>query len=180
GLKLSGELNRGALVMALDRIVARHEALRTRFVDVEGMPWQQIDEPAPFALTVHDLRGRPAAELRQLADEEAAEPFDLQQGPPVRGRLVLLSEREQVLLVTLHHIVADGWSLSGFMRELGELYRAFSQKQPDPLPPLAIQYADYAAWQRRWLQGEVLQSQLAYWREQLADAPPLLELPTDR
>ncbi|WP_258393852.1 condensation domain-containing protein, partial [Lonsdalea populi] len=126
--------------------------------------------------------GRPAAaaELRQLADEEAAEPFDLQQGPPVRGRLVLLSEREQVLLVTLHHIVADGWSLSGFMRELGELYRAFSQKQPDPLPPLAIQYADYAAWQRRWLQGEVLQSQLAYWREQLADAPPLLELPTDR
>ncbi|MFP1953471.1 amino acid adenylation domain-containing protein, partial [Lonsdalea quercina] len=182
GLKFSGELDRDALHMALDRIVARHEALRTRFVEVEGTPYQQIDEPAPFSLTVHDLRGRPAAadELRQLADEEATEPFDLQQGPPIRGRLILLSEREQVLLVTLHHIVADGWSLSRFMRELAELYRAFRRQLPDPLPPLAIQYADYAVWQRRWLQGDVLQSQLAYWREQLADAPPLLELPTDR
>ncbi|WP_026740638.1 condensation domain-containing protein, partial [Lonsdalea quercina] len=182
GLKLSGELDRDALHMALDRIVARHEALRTRFVEVEGTPYQQIDEPAPFSLTVHDLRGRPAAadELRQLADEEAAEPFDLQQGPPIRGRLIRLSEREQVLLVTLHHIVADGWSLNRFMRELGELYRAFSQQQPDPLPPLAIQYADYAVWQRRRVTTTPIQSQLAYWREQLADTPPLLDLPIDR
>ncbi|WP_231566920.1 condensation domain-containing protein, partial [Pectobacterium betavasculorum] len=182
GLKLSGELDQEALRMALDRIVVRHEALRTRFVEMEGVPWQQIDEPAPFALAVHDLRGRPAAsdELRQLADEEAAAPFDLQQGPPIRGRLIQLDEREQVLLVTMHHIVADGWSLGCFMRELGELYRAFSRQQPDPLAPLAIQYADYAAWQRRVVTTAPIQAQLAYWREQLRQTPPMLALPTDR
>ncbi|WP_235810369.1 condensation domain-containing protein, partial [Pseudomonas syringae pv. coryli] len=181
GLMLSGELHAQALQRALDRIVLRHEALRTRFIEVEGAPRQQIQAPSPFALRLHDLRQCDDAHdtLHQLAREESEAPFDLEQDAPLRGRLILLDEQRQVLLVTLHHIVCDGWSLNCFMQELGVLYRAFVQGDEDPLPALGIQYADYAAWQRQWLQGEVLQSQLAYWREQLADAPPLLELPTD-
>ena len=133
-------------------------------------------------LIEHDLRGREDAsvELARLGKEEARAPFDLTQGPLIRGRLVQLGEEDYVLLLTQHHIVSDGWSIGVLSRELSTLYRAFQQGQGNPLPPLAIQYPDYAAWQRAWLSGERLERQIGYWREALAGAPVLLELPTDR
>src|SRR5687767_14420388 len=148
-LRLSGDLNRTALRASLDRIVARHENLRTSFVSVEGTP-QQVIAPADsgFTLIEHDLRGLEAsaqeAAVAELSLSEARMPFDLSQGPLIRGRLLYLSEHEHVLLITQHHIISDGWSTGVLMRELSVLYRAFNQDQPDPLPELAIQYADYA------------------------------------
>jgi amino acid adenylation domain-containing protein len=183
-LRLQGELDRNALVRALDRVVARHEALRTTFGTVDGEPVQRIApaEESPFELTEHDLRGcaEAGAELRRLLDEEAGLPFDLAGGPLIRGRLIRVADADQVLLITMHHIVSDGWSMGVFTRELSALYAAFRDGGPDPLPALPIQYADYAVWQRRWVDGEVLKAQAEYWKETLAGAPELLELPTDR
>ncbi|HET7463150.1 MAG TPA: condensation domain-containing protein, partial [Longimicrobium sp.] len=184
-LRLRGGLDRAALVRALDRIVARHEALRTTFVTADGgAPVQRI-APARetrFHLVEHDLRGHAGAgaELRRLTAEEAGAPFDLARGPLIRGRLVRIGDDDHVLLITMHHIVSDAWSMGVFTRELGALYAAFRAGESDPLPALPIQYADYAAWQRRWVDGEVLKAQAAYWNETLAGAPELLELPTDR
>jgi amino acid adenylation domain-containing protein len=181
GVRLSGALDLDALHRALNRIIERHEALRTRFEVVNGQPVQCIAAHAPFVLARHDLGGAADvdAEVARHTSDEAAEPFDLAVGPLVRGRLLRLSEREHVLLVTMHHIVSDGWSISVLIREFGALYRAFSEGRGDPLAPLAIQYADYAAWQREWLAGEVLQNQLAYWKTTLQGAPELSELPLD-
>jgi aryl carrier-like protein len=183
GVRLRGALDVAALQAALDRIVARHEALRTSFASVEGEPVQVIAAPeVGFALTHEDLSGHaaPEAELERLAAEEAGAPFDLEHGPLIRGRLVRLADDDHVLLVTMHHIVSDGWSMGVLVNELSALYAACSQGQPDPLPALPIQYADYAVWQRRWITGEVLQRQLDFWRAHLSGAPALLELPTDR
>ncbi|HEX8319063.1 amino acid adenylation domain-containing protein [Longimicrobium sp.] len=181
--RLRGEVDRAALRRALDRILARHEALRTVFAEVDGAPVQRIvpAEESPFPLKEHDLRGRAQgpAELHRLMAEEAGTPFDLERGPLIRGRLVQIGEDDYVLLITMHHIASDGWSVGVFTRELGALYGAFRAGRPDPLPPLAVQYADYAAWQRRWVEGEVLREQAEYWRETLTGAPELLELPTD-
>jgi len=161
--------------------VARHEALRTTFAEVDGAPVQQIApaEESPFQLTEHDLRGVPEApaEFRLLMADEA--PFDLARGPLIRGRLVQVDDDDHVLVITMHHIVSDGWSMGVLTRELGTLYGAFRAGRPDPLPSLAVQYADYAAWQRRWVEGEVLRRQADYWKEALAGAPELLELPAD-
>ncbi|HEU0301713.1 MAG TPA: amino acid adenylation domain-containing protein, partial [Longimicrobium sp.] len=183
-LRLTGTLDRGALRRALDRIVARHEALRTTFADTGAAPVQRVApvEESAFLLLEHDLRGHaePGAELGRLLAEEARTPFDLAAGPLVRGRLALVGDEEHVLLLTMHHIVSDGWSMGVFVRELRALYGAFRAGEPDPLPPLPVQYADYAAWQRRWIGGAVLETQAAYWRETLAGVPELLELPTDR
>ncbi|HEX8317852.1 amino acid adenylation domain-containing protein, partial [Longimicrobium sp.] len=182
--RLRGEVDRAALRRALDRILARHEALRTVFAEVDGAPVQRIvpAEESPFPLAEHDLRGRAEgpAELHRLMAEEAGAPFDLGRGPLIRGRLVQIGDDDHVLLITLHHIASDGWSVGVFTRELGALYGAFRAGRPDPLPPLAVQYADYAAWQRRWVEGEVLGEQAEYWRKTLAGAPELLELPADR
>jgi amino acid adenylation domain-containing protein/non-ribosomal peptide synthase protein (TIGR01720 family) len=183
GLRLKGVLERDALQRALDRIVARHEALRTRFAVVDGEAVQRVGGgDAGFALQVFDLAGHAEAEreLATLAEQEAAAAFDLEHGKLIRGRLVRLGDNEHVLLVTMHHIVSDGWSMSVLTRELGALYRAYLHDEADPLPPLAIQYADYAVWQRCWLGGDVLSEQSAYWRDTLSDAPPLLMLPADR
>ncbi|MDQ3205049.1 MAG: SDR family NAD(P)-dependent oxidoreductase, partial [Pseudomonadota bacterium] len=184
-LRLDGVLDRAALQSTLDRIVARHESLRTTFVTVDGRPQQVIaPEGVGFALTEHDLSdlvGEEQAEaLTVLGTQEAQAPFDLSTGPLIRGRLLHLSTNEHVLLVTQHHIVSDGWSIGVLVHEVSALYAAFTQGQADPLPALPIQYADYAAWQRQWLQGEVLEAQLAFWRKHLTGAPALLELPTDR
>ncbi len=183
-LRLKGELNRNALVRALERVVARHEALRTTFAEVDGQQVQRITpaEQSPFQLTEHDLRGYPdsAAELGRLLDEESATPFDLARGPLIRGILIRLADDEQVLHITMHHIVSDGWSMGVFTRELSALYAAYREGQPDPLPPLPIQYADFAVWQRNWVNGEVLKAQAEYWKQTLSGAPRLLELPTDR
>ncbi|HEX7240169.1 MAG TPA: condensation domain-containing protein, partial [Longimicrobiaceae bacterium] len=182
-LRLRGELDREALARALDRIVARHEALRTTFRTLDGEPAQRIApaEESRFHLVDHDLAGHPGAEaeLRRLAAGEAGAPFGLERGPLIRGRLVRLAADDHVLLVTLHHIVSDGWSMGVLTQELSTLYAAFRAGDADPLPPLPIQYADYAAWQRRWVDGEVLRRQADYWRDTLAGAPDLLELPTD-
>nr|WP_232214622.1 non-ribosomal peptide synthetase [Rubidibacter lacunae] len=183
GARLQGQLDRPALEQALDRIVARHEVLRTRFVSVDGVPEQRIyPADAGFALELTDLReaGDPEAELVRLAGLDSRTGFDLEAGPLIRGRLVQLGEDDHALLVSMHHIVSDGWSLGIFLKELGALYGAFARGESDPLPPLEVQYADYASWQRTWLSGEVLHDQADYWRETLADAPALLELPGDR
>ncbi|HEU4560010.1 MAG TPA: amino acid adenylation domain-containing protein, partial [Longimicrobium sp.] len=182
-LRLRGALVRGALVRALDRIVARHEALRTAFHAVDGEPVQRIapvDESA-FRLVEHDLHAAPDAEgeLHRLVSDEARAPFDLEHGPLIRGRLVRMEADDHVLLLTMHHIVSDGWSMGVLHRELGALYAAFARGEPDPLPPLPVQYADYAVWHRRWVEGEVLRRQADYWRQTLAGAPELLELPAD-
>ncbi|HEU0300322.1 MAG TPA: amino acid adenylation domain-containing protein, partial [Longimicrobium sp.] len=155
-LRLAGTLDPGALRRALDRIVARHEALRTTFVRVDGEPVQRIAaEEGGFALAEHDLRGEPDADraLHDLVAEEAGAPFDLERGPLIRGRLIRLAADDHVLLLTMHHIVSDGWSTGVLVRELSVLYAAFRAGEPDPLPPLPVQYADYAAWQRRWIGG---------------------------
>ncbi len=179
-LRLRGPLDRGALQGAIDRIVERHEALRTRFVVERGQPRQVVDAPRGLALRFEDHSGIGDAELARLCRDELVTPFDLEGQPPIRGRLLRLGADDHLLLVTMHHIVSDGWSLSVLAHELSALYRAFRRGQADPLPPLSIQYGDYAAWQRRWLDGPVLREHLAYWVDGLRDAPELLALPTDR
>ncbi|MBV9678252.1 MAG: non-ribosomal peptide synthetase, partial [Acidobacteriaceae bacterium] len=182
GLRLTGELGRSALRRALDRLVARHEALRTTFPVLDGQPIARIaSEASGFALREYDLRSHAAAAqaLGGLVAEEARVPFDLAKGPLIRGRLIQLAEEEHVLLLTMHHIVSDGWSMGVLVRELGALYSAFRRGEMDPLPALSIQYADYAVWQRRWLTGERLEAQSEYWRRTLAGAPTVLELPRD-
>ncbi|UKE71447.1 non-ribosomal peptide synthase/polyketide synthase [Xanthomonas graminis] len=182
GVELHGALDLAALQRALDSIVARHEALRTTFVASDDSAIQRIAPPeVGFALDCIDLRHAhdPDADAYRLAEQEATTPFDLEHGPLIRGRLLRLAEHEHRLLVTMHHIVTDGWSIGLLLRELGALYAAFVQGQPDPLPPLPIQYADYTLWQRRWLDGPVLQRQLDFWRDHLEGAPALLALPTD-
>ncbi|HEV2735349.1 MAG TPA: amino acid adenylation domain-containing protein, partial [Longimicrobiaceae bacterium] len=183
-VRLRGALDRAALEGALDRIVARHEALRTTFAAADdGRPVQRIAPPeeSAFRLADHDLRGHAdaAAELRRLVAGEARAPFDLERGPLVRGRLARLADDDHVLLLTMHHVVSDGWSVGVLLEELSVLYGALLRGEADPLPPLAVQYADYAAWQRRWVTGEVLQRQADYWKQALAGAPELLELPAD-
>ncbi|HET7863544.1 MAG TPA: condensation domain-containing protein, partial [Burkholderiaceae bacterium] len=183
-LRLRGDLDRTALRATLDRIVQRHENLRTTFVAIDGTPSQRIaPSDAGFHLVEHDLRGRPEAEqaagVAATGDDEARTPFDLSAGPLIRGRLLQLDESDHVLLVTLHHIVSDAWSSGVLMREVSTLYAAFARGESDPLPPLALQYADYAAWQRQWLQGEALQEQARFWKTHLGGAPALLDLPID-
>ncbi|MBJ7312354.1 amino acid adenylation domain-containing protein, partial [Rugamonas sp. CCM 8940] len=184
-LRLSGRLDTPALRATLDRIVARHEILRTTFVMAEGEPAQSIGRAdIGFALDEQDLSALGAAAQPGMVDAIGKQffslPFELEQGPLIAGRLLRLAPDEHVLLINQHHIVTDGWSIEVLVREVTSLYTAFSQGQADPLAPLAIQYADYAAWQRNWLQGAALQGQLDYWTGQLSGAPELLALPTDR
>ncbi len=182
-LRLRGRLDEDALQRSLARIVARHETLRSRFAqfnDEAEVLIAPVDSGLP--LQAEDLRRHPQAEdaLLALIEGEASAPFDLEGDPLIRGRLVRMADDHHVLLLTLHHIVTDGWSMGVLTRELMALYQAFSHGEPDPLPPLALQYTDYAVWQRRWLSGEVLQRQSDYWRQTLSGAPALLALPTDR
>ncbi|QBZ90211.1 amino acid adenylation domain-containing protein [Pseudomonas viciae] len=183
-LHLRGQLDRHALQRALDRIVARHESLRTTFERHDGEVRQRFAAAdIGFALQEHDLQAldteaRQAA-VEQLTQAEARDAFDLSQGPLIRGRLLRLDADEHILLVTQHHIVSDGWSVAVLIGEFNALYAAFSQDLDDPLPPLALQYADYAAWQQQHLQGERLQAQVGFWKEHLSGAPALLELPSD-
>ncbi|HEV2863961.1 MAG TPA: amino acid adenylation domain-containing protein [Pyrinomonadaceae bacterium] len=177
-------LDVAALERSLGEIVRRHEILRTRFVTVEGQPAQVIAPAEGFELSRTDLRSLPEsereAELERLVTAETRRPFDLARGPLVRGGLVRLGEDDYVALICLHHIVSDGWSTGVLVRELTELYGAFSAGLTPALAPLPIQYADFASWQREWLSGEVLESELAYWRQRLEGRPALLALPTDR
>lgn len=184
GVRLQGRLDHRTLQAALDRISARHESLRTRFVLIDDRPIQVI-APADtgFKLLKHDLSGAgkagQAAVIEQISADETRRPFDLSSGPLIRGLLLQLAEDDYILRITQHHIISDGWSMSLFVRELNAIYAAFSLGLPDPLPEPSLQYADYAVWQRQWLQGETWSAQSDFWRDHLADAPELLELPTD-
>ncbi|HVG43628.1 MAG TPA: amino acid adenylation domain-containing protein, partial [Longimicrobium sp.] len=182
-LRLAGALDAAALERALGEVVRRHEALRTTFTEVDGSPVQVIAPFGGFALPVEDLSGlgevdREAA-VRRRAGEEARRGFDLSAGLLFRVALLRLGEEDHVLLLSIHHIVSDEWSMGVLFRELWALYTAYREGRESPLPEPPVQYADYAVWQREQLAGEVLDRQLSYWRELLAGAPELLELPTD-
>jgi amino acid adenylation domain-containing protein len=184
-LRLSGSLDVAVLARAFSEVVRRHESLRTSFAEADGQPVQIIHAPAPLALHVEDLNhlneAEREAEVRRLSADEAERPFDLNAGAPLlRIRLLRLAEQEHVLLFTLHHIITDGWSMGVLVREVTQLYEAYLKGVESPLAELTIQYADFAAWQRQWMSGEVLDRELNYWRQQLAGAPPVLELPTDK
>jgi len=182
--RVQGVLDVAALQTALDQVVARHEALRTTVAAPDGQPVQVVGPPRPVPLAVVDLTAPPApareAAAQAALTAEVRRPFDLTRDLLLRALLVRLGPAEHVLLLTKHHIASDGWSTGILWRELGHLYAAARAGQPPALPPLPIQYADYAVWQRQWLQGDVLAAQLAYWRTQLAGAPAQLALPTDR
>jgi amino acid adenylation domain-containing protein len=181
--RLEGPLDIAAFRGALDEILLRHESLRTTFPEVDGEAVQVIRPAAPFEIPVVDLQALPqdlhGPEVHRLALSQALRPFSLAHGPLVRGLLMRLGENDHAVLFSFHHIIFDGWSIGVFVRELSALYRARVAGVPASLPPLAIQYADFAAWQRGWLQGEVLERQVAWWRGQLNGAA-VLELPTDR
>ncbi len=180
-LRLKGSLDREALGRSLDTLVGRHEVLRTRFVEVEGSAVQVINPASPLPLEVIDLSSLPASEregeLQRLACEEAARPFDLARDPMLRATLVALGSDDHAVMLTQHHIASDGWSLGILVREFTALYAAYTQGQESPLPPLPVQYADYARWQRDWLRGELLDTQLDYWLGQLIGAPAVHSLP---
>src|ERR1051325_1054203 len=184
-LRLKGALEVDALRRCLNEIVRRHESLRTTFnIGPDLQPLQSIAPRLELILRVEDLSGKPEtereAQVVRLASEEAQRPFDLSRGPLIRVRLLRLSEEDHVLLFTMHHIISDGWSMGVLVHEMGTIYAAYAAGRKSPLEELPIQYADFAQWQREWLQGEVLEEQLAYWKKQLARLPPVLELPTDR
>ncbi len=178
------ELDVAALAAAVSAVVRRHEVLRTTFAEEDGQPRQLVHPAAPVPLPVVDLAAldpaRRAAESRRRHAEEARRPFSLERGPLLRLCLLRLGGGEHLLLATLHHIVADGWSLPIFVRELTSLYGAITAGEPPALPELPIQYADFAHWQRQWLDGETLAAELGHWRERLRGLPPVLELPADR
>ncbi len=183
-VRLSGALKVAALSESLNELVRRHEILRTTFHEVNGEPVQVISPAAKAALPVISLRKLPAErreiEAQRVAAAEARAPFSLNTGPLLRATLLQLDRDEYILLFSMHHIVSDGWSMGVLVREVATLYEAFAAGKASPLTELPLQYADFAAWQRGWMQSEQLESQLRYWQKQLADLPPALELPADR
>ncbi|MEW6735520.1 MAG: condensation domain-containing protein, partial [Acidobacteriota bacterium] len=183
-VRLEGSLNVKALEESLAEILHRHEALRTSFISVEGRPVQVISPSQSLILPLIDLQclseTNRESEVLRLIDEEAKRPFDLTRAPLLRAALLYLAVDHYVLLITMHHIVSDGWSMGIFVREVLALYEAFVTAKPPTLPELPIQYADFAYWQRQWFQGTVLETQLSYWKEKLGGTLPILELPTDR
>jgi NRPS condensation-like uncharacterized protein len=179
---LGAEVNVAALEQALNEIIRRHEALRTTFSLVDGQPVQVVAPSLIIELPLLDLSTLSKVEREAKVNHLTAEsqrPFNLATGPLLRVSLVRLIEREHLLLLTMHHIISDGWSMSIFIRELTTLYKAYSAGHDSPLKELSVQYADFAQWQHNWLQGDVLEQQLAYWKQQLQGAS-ILELPTDR
>jgi hypothetical protein len=189
-VRLHGPLKIEALESAINEIVRRHEVLRTRFEVEDGEPAQVIEEWKPRRLERIDMSGKEEEErereVGRMMREEARTGFDLSRGPLLRLKVLKLKEEEYVMLYTMHHIVSDGWSMGILIREVGTLYEAYSRMmergegEESPLAELPIQYGDFAVWQRNWLQGEVLEGQLSYWKRQLGGELPTLNLPTDR
>jgi hypothetical protein len=182
--RLSGLLDIRCLERSLNAVIGRHEVLRTTIGSAEGKPCQIVQDNLPFELVTHDLRVWPEvdreAEASRLLAQDAKRPFNLACDLMIRAMLIRLTEDEHILLMVMHHIASDGWSMGILMRELSHFYEAEISGQPSSLPELPIQYADYAEWQLDWLQGEVLNKQLDYWKQQLAGVPTRLNLPTDR
>ncbi len=181
---LEGRYAAVALRRALQEVVRRHEVLRTAFTQRNGHPMQIVAPTVELVLGEHDVSAMPEParerEWHRVVQEQGRQPFDLAHAPLVRATMVHWSAQEHRLLLTIHHIIADEWSMELLQREISQLYEAFAHGRPSPLPALPIQYADFACWQREWLQGDVLQRQLAYWREALTGAPAVLDLPTDK
>ena len=183
-LRFEGELDVAAIRRSVNEVLRRHEILRTRIEAVEGRPVQVVEPFTRLEIPLVDLSGLPAqqreAEAKRLCMQEARKPFNLARDLMLRANLFRLGQSEHVLFLNRHHIASDGWSWGVLMRELETLYQAFSKEEPSPLAELPVQYADFAIWQRAWLQGDVLEKQLGYWRKELDGAPASLELPTDR
>ncbi|QVM93074.1 non-ribosomal peptide synthetase [Pseudomonas entomophila] len=182
--RFKGVLHVDAFERALQALIVRHETLRTTFPSIDGKPYQCVAGDSNLQLHWHDFSSD-AAEVRQqrlqqLADDQAHQPFDLERGPLLRACLVKADEREHYFVLTLHHIVTEGWAMDIFARELGELYEAFVDERESPLAPLPVQYLDYSVWQRQWLEGGEGARQLAYWKDRLGDEHPVLALPADR
>jgi acyl-CoA synthetase (AMP-forming)/AMP-acid ligase II/acyl carrier protein len=177
-IQLNGTLNVTVLQQSLNEIVQRHESLRTSFTSVAGQPVQIIHPRVDVKLAIEDCSIFKSTEI--LIQEETQKPFDLSQAPLLRAKLLCLSANQHLLLLTTHHIISDGWSVGVLIQELATVYQAFIEGKPSPLPELPIQYADFAYWQRQWLQQEVLKTQLNYWQQQLSDSILLLKLPTDK
>ena len=183
-VRLRGELDVAALERSFATVIERHEGLRTRFGIADGSPVQVIDPPGLFGLQVEDLSDVPeddrATAVRERIHILTQQPFDLERGRLFRAHLLRLSSEDHVAVVVMHHIVSDGWSIGVLIHEVGALYAAFVEGRASPLADLPVQYADYAIWQRDWLQGEALEKQVSYWREHLSGVPAALNLPTDR
>jgi amino acid adenylation domain-containing protein len=183
-VRLSGDLNIPVLQQALDAIVAHHEVLHTNYISENGNPMQVVAAPRSVELPIIDLQqygqGEQETQVQKLLQQKSQQPFDLSSDMMLRGCLLKLAPQEHILLLVMHHIAADGWSIGILWKQLTQLYQAFSEGQTNSLEKPPIQHADYAVWQREWLSGEILEQQLSYWQQQLAGAKPLLELPTDR
>jgi NRPS condensation-like uncharacterized protein len=177
GVRWVGPFNLAAFEKCVSEIVNRHEALRTTFATVDGEPVQVIAPPAQVSLPVIDVN---PGEVDRERRADAKTSFDLTKGPLWRVKVLRVAAEEHIIIFTLHHAVADGWSMNVLVGEMVQLYGAFLQGRPSPLEPLPVQYADFAIWQRQWLQGDVLKENLDYWRKQLSGAPTRLDLPTDR
>ena len=182
-MRIEGELDIEAWEKSLQAIIARHESLRTTFTEVDGEGIQVIHSQLDWKLNVVDLQSLAEAqqktEVQRLVKEDANQPFDLTKGPLMRATLIQVAQQSYVFVLNLHHIVADGWSMGVLMDELAACYEAFRNGETPSLPELSIQYADYASWQRQWLEEGNLEKQLHYWQEKLQDSEPLLPLPTD-
>ncbi|MBD2468780.1 condensation domain-containing protein [Nostoc sp. FACHB-145] len=176
-IRLTGKLNPVILEQSLNEIIKRHESLRTSFPAIDGRPIQIIHESLEIKLSIWQNCD---FDIQNVILQETQQPFDLSQLPLLRAKLIHQKEDEHLLLISIHHIIADGWSIGILIQELAKIYAAFSVGKPSPLPELSIQYADYAYWQRQWLQTDILQPQLAYWKQQLSNSAPLLQLPIDR
>src|SRR5262249_42418301 len=176
-LRLKGAFSAAAFEKTMTEVVRRHEVLRTTFVTIAGQPSQVIHPPARVAMPLIDLTGltenQREAEARRIASLEAQEPFDLATGPLLRIQLVRLAEQDHVTIVSMHHIVSDGWSTGLLIREVSALYNAYDRGEESPLAELPVQYADFAYWQQQWLQGEVLEAELSFWKQMLAGAAAL-------
>jgi amino acid adenylation domain-containing protein len=184
GVRMIGELRIEEMERSVNEIVRRHEVLRTSFGMIEGEPVQEIKESEEVRIEIEDMRGVEEGEreerVREKVEEEAGRGFDLRRGPLMRVKVIRVGEEEHIGVMTMHHIVSDGWSMGLLIKEVGALYEAYSRGEESPLPELEVQYADFAAWQREYLQGEVLDQQINYWKRQLESAPAVLEMPTDR
>jgi amino acid adenylation domain-containing protein len=179
-IRLTGPLNIAALEQSFNEVIKRHEVLRTTFARVNGQPMQVIHPKMVLRLSILDCITIPQSQIQNFILEEVQQGFDLAKGPLLRAKLLQVGEQEHLLLLTMHHIVSDAWSTGVLIEQMAALYTAYCEGKPSPLPELPIQYADFAVWQREWLQGEQLQALLDYWKQQLQGDLPVLELPADR
>ncbi|MHC0066348.1 amino acid adenylation domain-containing protein [Nostoc sp. UIC 10890] len=179
-VNLKGQLEITLLEQSLNEIIRRHETLRTTFTTVNGQPVQIIADSLKLSLSVINIELQSNVAVQKLLTQESQRPFDLTHGPLLRAKVLRLAQQEHILLLEMHHIISDGWSTEVFLQEIALLYKAFLTRSSSPLPEVSIQYKDFAYWQRQWLEGEILQTQLSYWKQQLEGIPAALQLPTDR